>query len=83
MSITKTQNIIGKQKMQKKAALPTLKPSNKPPLTAAEIKWLKASITNTNNRVDRASPFLNPRELLKKLLGEPLTNTENRTEEIQ
>jgi hypothetical protein len=40
--------------------LPIEKPSNGPPLIAAEIILPKASITKTNNKGDKESPYLKP-----------------------
>jgi hypothetical protein len=62
---------------------PTENPKRRPPLTMAESILLKASITITKRNGDKGSPYLKPRELLKKLDGLPFTKTEKRTEEIQ
>jgi hypothetical protein len=63
--------------------VPTENLDNKPPLTAAEIILPNASITMINSKGDKRSPCLKPRELLKKLVGEKVTKTENHTKEIQ
>jgi UDP-3-O-[3-hydroxymyristoyl] glucosamine N-acyltransferase len=80
MSTIENQCIIGKQKMRK-SSITNFETFQQTPLTAAKIiRRLKASITKTNNRSDKGSACLSPRELLKKPLGEPLTNTENHIE---
>ena len=48
----------------------------KPPSVALSNNLLKASMTRRNNKGDRGSPCLNPRELLKNPVGLPLTSTE-------
>jgi hypothetical protein len=45
---------------------PTEKPKRKPQLTVAKSILLKASITIKNKKCDKGSPYIKPRELLKK-----------------
>jgi hypothetical protein len=55
---------------------PTENPERKPFWTEAKKNLLRASITITNSSGDSGSPCLRPRELLKKPVGEPFTNSE-------
>jgi hypothetical protein len=63
--------------------LPTLKPFKSPSLIPAYNIRLKASITKTNNNKKNGFPCQIPQELSKKPSGDPLTKTENLTEEMQ
>jgi hypothetical protein len=84
VSLTKDQSIIREHEMLTTGSLePTEKPERRPLSTVTENILLKASMTTTNKRGDRGSPYLSPLELLKKPDGEPLTKIEKRTEEIQ
>jgi hypothetical protein len=65
------------------STLPTLNPLKSSLLIPADNIRLKAFITITNNNRERGSPCRIPRELSKKPSGDPLTKTENLTEEMQ
>jgi len=55
----------------------------KPALEAAAIIVVSTSITSKNNRGDKGSPCLNPLDVEKKSVGEPLTRIAKDVEEIQ
>jgi len=59
------------------------KPEMTPALDAVSIILVRTSITSTNRRGDKGSPWCNPLEAKKKYVGDPLIRIAKDVEEMQ